>query len=52
VFLYAIIGVSALLVLFIIVYMSKFSEDADFMALQGASERTEVKLEDSVLSDI
>lgn len=52
VFVYAIIGITCLSVLFIISYMGKFSDDPDFMALQGSSENNEVKLEDSILSDI
>jgi uncharacterized protein YpmS len=52
VFVYAIIGLPVLSVLFIISYMSKFSEDPDFMAIQGASEKVEVKIDDSILSDI
>jgi len=46
------VGIAALSVLFIISYMGKFSEDADFMALQGSAEKVEVKLEDTLLSDI
>jgi hypothetical protein len=32
--------------------MSKFSEDPDFMAIQGASEHSEVSVDDKILSDI
>lgn len=52
VFLYAIIGVPILSVLFLLTYMNKFSDDPDFMSMQDQKYSMDVKIEDSVLSDI